>query len=59
MRYNIFIIILIHSFIWSQPNMQPKKVTEKFFREYEELEEVTPGLQKNAVTLTMTNLYPF
>ena len=46
MRYNIFIIILIHSFIWSQPNMQPKKVTEKFFPEYEELKEVTPGLQK-------------
>ena len=45
MRYNIFIIILIHSFIWSQPNMQPKKVTEKFFPEYEKL-EVTPGLQK-------------
>ena len=29
--------------------MQPKKVTEKFFPEYEKL-EVTPGLQKRGYT---------
>ena len=43
----IFIYIFIFSsHLWSQISPQSKKVTSLFFPDYEELENITPGLKK-------------
>ena len=43
----IFIYIFIFSaHLWSQISPQSKKVTSSFFPDYEELENITPGLKK-------------
>jgi hypothetical protein len=36
-------MLLSSLLIWAQPNMQPKKITEKFFKDYEDLELITPA----------------
>ena len=43
---SIFYLFFCISFNWSQPNMQPKKVTEKFFKDYENLKIITPAFKK-------------
>lgn len=42
----IFYLLFCISFNWSQPNMQSKKVTEKFFKDYENLKIITPAFKK-------------
>ncbi|CAI8300039.1 MAG: Uncharacterised protein [Flavobacteriales bacterium] len=44
--FGITAMLLSSLLIWAQPNMQPKKITEKFFKDYEDLELITPAFKK-------------
>ena len=59
MHYSIIIFFLVNVFSWGQPNMQPKKVTEKFFPEFDDLEEVTPGIIKTRGYTNYSELISF
>ena len=46
-KYYLFILFLISfNLVSAQLSPQSKKITEKFFKEYEELENITPALKK-------------
>ena len=46
-KYYLFILFLIRfNLFYAKLSPQSKKITEKFFKEYEELENITPALKK-------------
>jgi hypothetical protein len=44
--FGITTMLLSSLLICAQPNMQTKKITEKFFKDYEDLELITPAFKK-------------
>ncbi len=45
-NYITYLVLFASLMVVAQPNPQSKKITEKFFPEYEALENITPALQK-------------
>lgn len=60
MKYHCVVILFcLLTKGWAQFNPQPNEVTEKFFPDVFELEEVTPGLQKSKGFTTYNELMDF